>query len=552
MVTASLLEEQGKKLSDMSLNGAYGSTPASLHSVRSSSLIPAASPASAANSLLEDVDTGLENTQFLIPRGHTTTLAWLLSLPAIRSVIGDFPGNYFYELEENAPLPRQLDLVQSVPTDWPFLEPGLLRKLADAYFDNVSPHLPLFTRQYYEVLLDGLSTNGPAEDIKSAICLCVCALGCVSSQPTEEHLSGHHENLGLRFFQPALRIILSKTVWGFRPSFEACQALVLAGTYFSYLGRPLHSWKMFHYAGNSFLDLVQTQSTRVEPGRYNENQLRFFWCCFIVECDRVAALDVARSGIEPLSDEVPLPQSVEGSDHDALIYFVAETAIRRLLNRIHSSLYSPDNVDITVLAEFAPAPNNPHLNNILALSSELNRQLEQHYSSIPLQPPIMTDPGSNDRRRILNLRYHHARHLIYRLFVLYVASQPPQPQQQPSPVPLSSSARTHTPQQGLQTLPRILLEKCHACIESGEALLLAAADVLDKRSPYLWTVVDISVACFVVLFLASGSPYLRHLTPDLNALAGVVVPKMRRWATPGSSIESELRIVDMLLASRYR
>lgn len=252
-----------------------------------------------------------------------------------------------------------------------------------------------------------------------------------------------------------------------------------------------------------------------------------------------------RSGIEPLSDKVPLPRSVEASDHDVLIYFVAETAIRRLINRIHSSLYSPDTLDITVLAESAPGTNSPYLNNFLVLSSELNRQLEQHYSSIPLQPPIMEDPVSNDRRRILNFRYHHARHLIHRLFVLYVALQP---QQQPSHASLSKSP---TSQQGLYPLPRIILEKCHVCIQSGEALLLAAADVLDKRSPYLWSVFDVSVGCFIVLFLASRSPYLRHLTPDLDALAGVLVPKMRKWATPESSFEAELRIVDMLLASRY-
>lgn len=265
MVTASLLEEQGKRLSAISLNGPYEPAHASLLSIRSSPVGQTGSPASVSNSLLEGTDTGLENTQFLIPYGHTTTLAWLLSLPAIRSVIGDFPKNYFYELEENSPLPQPLDLVQPIPLDWPSLEPGLLRKLADAYFENVSSHLPLFTRQYYEVLLDGFLANGPTEDIKSAICLCVCALGCVSSQSTEisEHLSDHVENLGLRYFQPALRVILSKTVWGFRPSILACQALVLAGTYFSYFGRPLHSWKMVHYAGQSFLQLVHTYVARL-------------------------------------------------------------------------------------------------------------------------------------------------------------------------------------------------------------------------------------------------------------------------------------------------
>lgn len=265
--------------------------------------------------------------------------------------------------------------------------------------------------------------------------------------------------------------------------------------------------------------------------------------------DRIASFDVVRSGIEPLSDEVPLPRSVEDSDHDDLIYFVAETAITRLMNRIHSSLYSPASADITVLAESPLTPNSSILNKVLTLSSELNRQLEQHYISIPVHPSILADPVSNDRRRILNLRYHHARHLIYRRFLLFVALRP---QQQSSPAPGATSSRSPTATQILYPLPRITIEKCHVCIQSSEALLIAAADVLEKRSPYLWTVFDISVASFTVLFLASQSPYLRHLVPDLDALAGVFVPKMRKWATPGSSFEAGSKIVDMLLASRYR
>lgn len=263
-VTASLLEEQGQKLSEISLATSYGSVPASLRSILSSPQGSAASPASVSNRSLEGADSSLENTQFLIPLGHTTTLAWLLSLPAIRSVIGDFPEDYFFELEENAPLQRALDLVQPTPLDWPSLEPGLLRKLSEAYFENVSPHLPLFTRQYYDVLLENFMDHGPKEDIESAICLCVCALGCISSPSTTvpEHLIDHAEDLGLSFFQPALRVILSKTVWGFRSSIQICQALVLAGTYFSYLGRPLHSWKMVHYAGQKFLQIVNVYVAR--------------------------------------------------------------------------------------------------------------------------------------------------------------------------------------------------------------------------------------------------------------------------------------------------
>lgn len=218
---------------------------------------------------MEGADNSLENTQFLIPPGHTTTLAWLISLPDIRSIVGYFPGDYFHKLEENTPLPGPLDLVQPMPLDWPSLEPGLLRQLSDAYLENVSPHLPLFTRPYYETFMENVAENGPKEDIETAICLCICALGYISSHSTfaPEHLNENAEDLGLSFFQPALRIILSKTVWSFSPSIQICQALVLAGTYFSYLGRPLHSWKMFHYAGQNLLQIVNRYVTRLPKSK---------------------------------------------------------------------------------------------------------------------------------------------------------------------------------------------------------------------------------------------------------------------------------------------
>lgn len=243
---------------------------------------------------------------------------------------------------------------------------------------------------------------------------------------------------------------------------------------------------------------------------------------------------------------MPLPRSVEVSDHDDLIYFVAETAIQRLLNRVHSSLYSPDNVDITVLSETVSAAANPNLNRLLAISSELNRQLEQYYNSIPITPTLMTDPVSNDRRRILNLRYHHARHIIYRLFVIYVASYK---YLQPSPpIPQGSSRSPGTQFFPLSPIPRIIIEKCHVCIQSCEAFLLDAVEILDKRSPYLWSISDGALSCFVILFMASQSPYLRHLTPDVSGLADMVIAKLTKWATAGSVFEAQVDIVDRLLS----
>lgn len=237
----------------------YDSINASFPSFRSSPLVPAASPSISARSL-EGNDAGLE-TQFLIPPAHTATLSWLLSLPAIGSVIGDFPRLYFYELEQTTALPQPLDPIQPGQIDWPSLEPDRLRELADAYFNEVSAHLPLLTRQTYESLHDEIFRNGPTQDIETAICLCVWALGSLASHSSKtdvpENPVGPAPDLSLQFFVTALKIIVPKTIWAFTSSLRTCQALVLAGKYFCYLGRPLHSYRMVHYAGQMFLEIVK-------------------------------------------------------------------------------------------------------------------------------------------------------------------------------------------------------------------------------------------------------------------------------------------------------
>lgn len=219
------------------------------------------------------------------------------------------------------------------------------------------------------------------------------------------------------------------------------------------------------------------------------------------------------------------------------------------MNRIYGSLYSPENIDIGLLTESAPMPNNTNLNQLLTLTSELNRQLEQYYRTIPIQPPITVDPISTDKRRRLNLRYLLARQIIYRPFVLYTALQSVH---QASPLPQASPSRSPTPQYSPYPIPRIILDKCHICIQSCEAYIWNSVDILDKRTPYMWTASQSCLESFVVLFLAHSSPHLRHFVPNLDVLAGAVAPQIRKWAIPGSSLEALLSILDMLLASRHQ
>lgn len=204
-------------------------------------------------SWLQDLDVSLE-TQFLVPSGHSATLHDLLSLPPIGALVGKLPQSYFHDHEEETALPEPLNLTQHAPLDWSSLEPDRLRALADVYFNSTSSHFPLITRRLYEELQDKLLQHGPKDDLETAICLSICALGCIASHTA--NLNGRHENLGLEYFAVSLRITMAKMLASFTPSLLLCQALILAALYFDCLGRPLHAWKTIHYAGQQFLQIV--------------------------------------------------------------------------------------------------------------------------------------------------------------------------------------------------------------------------------------------------------------------------------------------------------
>lgn len=306
-----------------------------------------------------------------------------------------------------------------------------------------------------------------------------------------------------------------------------------------------------------------------------------------------------RSGIEPLGDKMPLPHSLDPSDQEETIHFIAEIAIRRLLNRVHSSLYSPNTDPAETMAwpgqGLAQGSSGTTLSlpRLLALSAELDRQLEQWYASMPegVRPPRGTEPISCERGHVLRIRYYAARAVIHRPFVLYAMAHQQQQQQQQqgagmrrvssasSPSPSSggpqppsrhlsvstasiSSASSPTPPAAPATsspLPPIVAERCEVCVAACTTYLRNAVIMLERRTPYLWTLAQNCMACLLVLMMAEGcgfglppAPPPTASTPDpaaprtLEALRDVVVARLRRWAVEGSSFEAELTILERL------
>lgn len=266
--------------------------------------------------------------------------------------------------------------------------------------------------------------------------------------------------------------------------------------------------------------------------------------------DRIAELDVPRSGIEPLGDRIRHPHSTDPADNENTIYFIAEHAIRRLLNRIHNSLYGPETESGGQMSLDSGFPLGPAetwqslgIQKLLALTTELNRQLEEWYTSTPdyLRPRKGTEPLPNDRARVLRLRYYAARHIIHRPFVLQIVSR-----QQGSQSQSPSSACMRSPAADAYSDSPVVLERCRTCIESCVTYLYNAAEMIAKRSPYLWTFSQSCMACLLVVWMADNTLALRPYVPPMQSLQGLILARLQRWAVRDSTFAAEVRIIEQL------
>lgn len=158
------------------------------------------------------------------------------------------------------------------------------------------------------------------------------------------------------------------------------------------------------------------------PPHTRESILRLFWSCFLIECDRLAELELPQSGLQQLTDETSLP-SCFNLESAQSTYYLAEISIRRLLNRIHNSLYPRKQNVLTLSSTSLATPDNfseARISSVKTICEELQRQLDMWYDSIPeaFRFPLDVEPTTSDRQTVLRIRYFATKHIIYRPFVL--------------------------------------------------------------------------------------------------------------------------------------
>jgi hypothetical protein len=346
-----------------------------------------------------------------MPKVHSTPALNLLQWPIIRDLVArPYDPQQLLQLElAREPLhilaPSSLDLI-NIGT---YIEAFFSR--ANIWYAVVDPYA--WERDYQTAL-----TQGFRDGAESCMCLLVFALGAASNGGTISDLPCDQPPPGMDFFA---------TAWGLLPqlmtrnSMPAAQCMVLAAAYLFYLVRPLEAWTLLSNTSTK-LQLLLHGTTAASPT--SELGERVYWNALLFESDLLAELDLPHSGIVQFEETVGLPggfdpsvAAVSGSpNHDAVAaaavgrdepwYFLAEIALRRLLNRVSHILYSPRGRR-TSLAALQP------------VVEELDFQLSQWYANLPpsLQFPHATVPQANSVQTVLRLRYFACRTIIFRPYI---------------------------------------------------------------------------------------------------------------------------------------
>ena len=197
-----------------------------------------------------------------------------------------YPRTYFYDIETRHPLPTQLELINGngpglaqaiLPSKLlADIHPTMLEKLAQSYFAHVHPAAPLFSIAQFRQWSSKVYEQDADKNIETAICLAVWTLGSLASPPPagmdaslslspksstdaaqKEQIRGR-ESFALSLFQPAFKIIIHYALWEFDAApLAICQALLLAASFFSHIGRPLHNARMVHMASRLLIRLIE-------------------------------------------------------------------------------------------------------------------------------------------------------------------------------------------------------------------------------------------------------------------------------------------------------
>ncbi|EAW06265.1 putative C6 finger domain protein [Aspergillus clavatus NRRL 1] len=455
-----------------------------------------------------------------MPKVHTTPALHLLQWPLIRDLIaGPYDAQALLQLEmarEPLRIPTSVgfDLTNSATYVQAFFEK------VNVWYACVNPYT---WTTYHNKAVSRSFQEGP----ESCVVLLVLALGSASHYGSIAFIPPDMEPPGLPYFAAAWNLLPSVMM---RNSVIAAQCVVLASAYLFYLVRPLEAWTLLSNASMK-LQLLFGDPARV-PLQWRELSVRVYWNALLYESDLLAELDLPHSGIIHFEELVDLPggfeeeveedeDDIENSDRESapvngsagreeLWYFLAEIALRRLLNRVSHLLYQKD--------------SSLTLGSLGPIVSELDFQLSQWYDNLPqpVQFPLNHAPISNPVQTVLRLRYYACRTIIYRPYIQAVFENEQ------------------------AAADQVVRERCRRCLEATLRQLENITSHREGHLPYLWQGALSMVSQTLLIMGATMSPGLSTLLPPgfrVDAIISSVITEVGRYAHLAPSLKLSAEII---------
>ncbi|KAJ4347198.1 uncharacterized protein N0V89_011137 [Didymosphaeria variabile] len=444
-----------------------------------------------------------------MPKTHTTAALNLLHSPMIRDLVSrPYDPKILLQLEMSR---ESLCLGTSLGVDL-----SNTGAYVQAFFERVNVFYaclnPYTWTSYYQTAL----SHGFRDGAESCIVLLVLALGHAGSMGSISQQPADKDPPGLAYFAAAWALLPSIIT---RNNMLAAQCQILAAAYLVYLVRPVEAWNVLTGAS------MKLQLLLSAPGRVSlaEEELskRVYWNALMIESDLLAELDLPHSGLGHFEDTFTLPTGFEdiGTEpvgRDELWYFLAEIALRRLLNRVSHMLYQRT----STWSKSSPAASIAQLDPLVL---ELDYQLNQWYAGLPpaMQFPLDRVPLQNPVQTVLRLRYFACRTIIFRPYILLVLQD-----------------ETLALDQGVQ-------ENCHRCLEACIRQLEYITSHHAGHVPYLYQGALSIISQTLLVMGATMCPSLSALLPPPTTMDDIinnVIHEMERLShlAPSLRLSAEL------------
>ncbi|KAK3707032.1 hypothetical protein LTR37_012364 [Vermiconidia calcicola] len=368
----------------------------------------------------------------------------------------------------------------------------------NVWYAVVNPHV---WHSHYRTAI----SRGFRSGAESCICLLVLALGQAGHYGQSISRIPHNSPpAGMSYFAAAWSLLPNLIT---RNEILSAQCHVLAAAYMMYLVRPLEAWNLL-YNTSMKLQLLLSSPENI-PVQHKELSERVYWNALMIESDLLAELDLPHSGVVQFEESMRLPRSFpyesstpggdESPGNDELWYFLAEIALRRLLNRVSHLIYS---YTYKRSSSFSIASLEP-------VAAELDYQLTQCSHAKDYPPATKPKP-------VLRLRYFACRTIIFRPYIQAVLAD-------------ENVANEH----GVQ-------EACRKCLEACVRQLECISAHHDGHLPYLWQGALSIMSQSLLVMSATLNNTLAALLPpahQMNAIIAEVVNELDRLAHLAPSIQ---------------